>query len=93
MPKLNLNDPIFQQNWFDLQKPEQTAMLKTLKKLLKLSWEQVYKDSGLNWELAREEYGQRFYSIRITEKCRALVKRNGEEVIFVSLHPDHDSAY
>ena len=93
MPKLNLNDPIFQQNWFDLQKPEQTAMLKTLKKLLKLSWEQVYKDSGLNWELAREEYGERFYSIRITEKCRALVKRNGEEVIFVSLHPDHDSAY
>ena len=93
MPKLNLNDPIFQQDWFDLQKPEQIALLKTLKKLLKLSWDQVYKDPGLNWELARETNNERFYSIRITEKCRALVKRNGDEVIFISLHPDHDSAY
>ena len=93
MPKLNLNDPNFQNDWFSLQKPEHLAMLKTLKKLLKLTWDGVHKDSGLNWKLAREEYGERFYSIRITEKCRALVKRNGNEVIFVSLHPDHDRAY
>ncbi len=93
MPKLNLNDPIFQNQWFQLEKPEQLALNKTLKKLLVLSWDQVYKDAGLNWEMARETNNERFYSIRITEKCRALVKRNGDEVIFVSLHPDHDSAY
>ncbi len=93
MPRLDLNDPDFQSNWFSLEKPEQLAMIKTCKKLRSLSWDQVYKDSGLNWELAREVSGERFYSIRITEKCRALVKRNGDEVVFVSLHPDHDSTY
>jgi hypothetical protein len=46
----------------------------------------------LNWELAREERGERFYSIRVTKKFRALVQREGDFVIFVGLHPDHDSA-
>jgi hypothetical protein len=93
MPKLDLNDSDFQKDWFSLEKSDQLAVLKTLRKLLPLTWDQVYKDSGLNWELAREVHGERFYSIRITQKCRALVRRNNDFVIFVSLHPDHDSAY
>jgi hypothetical protein len=93
MPKLDLNDSDFQKDWFSLEKSDRLAVLKTLRKLLPLSWDQVYKDSGLNWELAREVQGERFYSIRITQKCRALVQRNNDFVVFVSLHPDHDSAY
>ncbi len=90
---LDLNDSDFQKDWFSLEKSDQLAMLKTLRKLLTFTWDQVYQDSGLNWELARETHGERFYSLRITQKCRALVQRNGDYVVFVSLHPDHDSAY
>jgi hypothetical protein len=93
MPKLDLNDSDFQKDWFSLEKSDQLAVLKTLRKLLPLSWDQVYKDSGLKWELAREVQSERFYSIRITQKCRALVRHNNDFVVFVSLHPDHDSAY
>jgi hypothetical protein len=93
MPLLNLNDPEFQLEWFQLQKTEQLAVLKTLRKLRMLTWEQVYEDKGLRWELAREIAAERFYSIRVTQKCRALVRRVGDFVVFVSLHPDHDSAY
>jgi hypothetical protein len=93
MPFLNLNDPEFQLEWVHLEKAEQLALLKTLRKLRALTWEQVYDDKGLRWELAREFAGERFYSIRITQQCRALVRRVGEFVVFSSLHPDHDGAY
>jgi hypothetical protein len=93
MPDLNLNFEGFQRQWFALQKPEQMAVLKTLKKLIDLTWEEVYRDPGLNWELARDDRRGRFYSLRVTQKCRAFVQREGNAVIFVSLHPDHDSAY
>ncbi|MDX2004993.1 MAG: hypothetical protein SFU83_06920 [Meiothermus sp.] len=93
MPQVNLNYEPFLQAWFALEKPEQLAMLKTIRKILALSWDELYKDSGLNWELATQRGEERFYSIRITQKCRALVQREGNLVVFVSLHPDHDSAY
>ncbi len=93
MPRLNLNYDPFQQQWFALEKNEQFAIVKTLKKLRQLTWQEVYQDKGLNWELAREERGERFYSIRVTKKFRALVQREGDFVIFIGLHPDHDSAY
>jgi hypothetical protein len=92
MPLLNLNDPEFQLDWFQLEKTESLALLKTMRKLRSLTWEQVYEDRGLRWELARDLGEARFYSIRVTQKCRALVRRVDEFVVFVSLHPDHDSA-
>ncbi len=93
MPFVDLNDPEFQQQWFKLEKTDALALLKTLRKLRQLTWEEVYTDNGLNWEFAREVDGQKFYSIRVTQKCRALVRRIGGVVVFSSLHPDHDSAY
>lgn len=92
MPRLDLNGFEFQQQLFSLKKAEGQATLKTFRKLLTLEWEQVYRDSGLNWEAIDFE-GERLFSIRITQKCRALVRRIGDTVQFVSLHPDHDSAY
>ena len=93
MPKLDLNFDGFQRDWFTLEKPEQLAVLKSLKKLRSLEWSEVYQDRGLRWELAREHRGERFYSIRVSQKCRALVQRRDDFVVFVSLHPDHDLAY
>jgi hypothetical protein len=93
MPRLDLNFDGFLRDWFIQEKPEQLAVLKTLAKLRQMTWDEVYKDHGLNWELAREHRGERFYSLRVTQRCRALVQRSGDFVVFVSLHPDHDSAY
>jgi hypothetical protein len=33
MPKLDLNDPDFLKDWFSLEKSDQLALLKTLRKL------------------------------------------------------------
>ena len=93
MPLLDLNFDGFQRDWFSLEKNKQVALLKTLKKLRQLDWDAVYQDRGLRWELAREHRGERFYSVRVTQKCRALVQRRNDFVVLVSLHPDHDSAY
>ena len=48
--RLDLNNPVFQGNLLDLQKPERHAALDTLKKTRQLTWLQLYRDSGLKWE-------------------------------------------
>jgi hypothetical protein len=48
---LDLNNPFFQQDLFVLPKAEALAVLKILKKVSQLTWEQLYKDQGLKWEL------------------------------------------
>ena len=93
---LDLNNPIFQQDFFGLPKAEALAVLKILKKVSQLTWEQLYKDQGLKWELIRSKQGkngEKLYSLRITQKCRAVAVRESEYLRFLSLHSDHDSAY
>jgi hypothetical protein len=97
MPVLfDLNHPEFQRDFLALEKTELLAFVKTLRKLMQMEWQQVYADNGLNWELiksAEGPEGQKLYSLRVTQKCRALVERNGDTLVSISLHPDHDSAY
>lgn len=96
MPLLDLNDPEFQADLFALPRDQQVAVLKTLRKLSKITWDDVYRDQGLKWELVvsrRGEERERLYSLRITRGFRALAYREGEYLRLVSLHPDHDSAY
>ena len=93
---LDLNNPIFQQDLFGLPKAEALAVLKILKKVSQLTWEHLYKDQGLKWELIRSKQGkngEKLYSLRITQKCRAVAVRESEYLRFLSLHSDHDSAY
>lgn len=68
----------------------------TLRKLARLTWQQVYQDKGLHWEVVEGSVGprgERLYTIRVSKKFRALVYRQGDFMRFLSLHPDHDSAY
>ena len=93
---LDLNNPVFQQDLFVLQKSEALATLKILRKVSQLTWEQLYKDQGLKWEMIRSKQGkngEKLYSLRITQKCRAVAVRESEYLRFLSLHSDHDSAY
>ena len=88
----DLNNARFQEELVGLEKSELLAFFKTLRKLKQLSWEQVYRDKGLRWESIKS-VGVDAYTFRVTQKCRAVVQREGDVLRFVSLHPDHDSAY
>ncbi|HLM99023.1 MAG TPA: hypothetical protein VK335_07065 [Bryobacteraceae bacterium] len=93
---LDLNNPEFQSDWFALERDDVLAVLATLRKILRLDWNQLYADPGLRWEaiLSRPgPAGQRLYSLRVTKRVRAVAYRQGEFLRFLSLHPDHDSAY
>jgi len=93
---LDLNNPEFQSDWFALERDEAPAVLATLRKITRLDWNQLYADPGLRWEaiLSRTgPAGQRLYSLRVTKRVRAIAYRQGEFLRFLSLHPDHDSAY
>ncbi len=93
---LDLNNPQFLDTLFALQREEALAVLSTIKKLRQMEWAQLYQDRGLRWEAILSRSGpanQRIYSLRITKRVRALAFRDGDFLRFLSLHPDHDSAY
>jgi hypothetical protein len=94
--RLDLNSPEFQSQLFALPKEEQTAVLKTLAKLSKMEWSDVYRDAGLRWEAILSRPGPgggRLYSMRIGKGFRAVAFRDGDWLRILTLHPDHDSAY
>ncbi len=82
---------------------ELEAVQATVDKLGTMTWNDIYKTSsktpgdkrGLNFEPLDQQTanGQRIASIRVTNKFRARVCRDGRHMRFISLHPDHDSAY
>lgn len=94
--KIDLNNPVFQKQLFNLSKKEQRDVLNFLRKLLNMDWNQVYRDGGLNWEIINSRsgpHGERLYSLRIGKGFRAVAYREGQWMRLLYLHPDHDSAY
>src|SRR5258708_8567862 len=93
---LDLNNPVFQQDWFALERDEALAVLTTLRKIQQLDWGQLYGDRGLRWEAILSKTGpadRRIYSLRITRSVRAIAYPEGEFLPFLSLHAVHDSPY
>ena len=93
---LDLNAPTFQEDLLSLKKEDALRVLGTLRKIKQLSWMEVYKDKGLRWEMVQSKtgpLGARLYTLHISEGFRALVYREDHFLRFLSLHPDHDSAY
>ena len=96
MIRLDLNNPEFQANLLDLDKPQSWAVLQTLRLLQAMTWLQLQQSKGLRWELIQSRQGpqgERLYSLRVSRSCRAVAWREGDWLRFLSLHPDHDSAY
>lgn len=95
--RLDLNNPVFQENLLSLQKPERLAALDTLGRLRQMTWTQVYRDKGLYWEKilsVRPPAGvDAIYSIRITQSRRATAYRDGDFIRLLTVAPDHDSTY
>ncbi len=78
----DLNNPVFQENLLSLQKPERLAAQDTLNKIRQLTWNQLYRDSGLKWEKVfsvKPPSGiDAIYSLRITQSRRATAFRDGD---------------
>lgn len=95
--QLDLNNPVFQENLFVLQKPERHAAIDTLRKIRLLTWNQLYRDTGLKWEKivsVKPPLGiQAVYSLRITQSRRCTGYRDGEFLRLLTVASDHDSSY
>lgn len=95
--RLDLNNPVFQDNLLTLQKTERHAALDTLKKIRQLTWSQLYRDQGLKWEKItsiRPPQGiDAIYSLRITQTRRATAYRDGDFIRLLTIAPDHDATY
>jgi hypothetical protein len=98
-----LEFPAFQQQLAGLESAAFDTFLKKIETINKMTWNQIYATSskgkekrGLNWEVLpnqRTASGVPIASIRITDKLRIRVIRDGVFMRFISLHTDHESAY
>lgn len=95
--RLDLNNPVFQENLLLLQKPERHAALDTLNKIRQITWNQLYRDNGLKWEKivsVKPAAGvDAVYSLRITQFRRATAFRDGDFIRLLTIAPDHDRTY
>lgn len=95
--RLDLNNPVFQDNLLELQKVERHAALDTLKKIRQLTWSQLYRDSGMKWEKIssiKSPAGiNAIYSLRITQSRRCTAYRDGDFMRLLTIAADHDSTY
>ena len=88
---LDLNYPAFQSELFEVDASELKKVIKTLKKLSAMTWNDVFRDHGLRWEEPRSTPGK--YTVRLSPAYRAVVVRDGRWIRFQTLHQDHDGAY
>ncbi len=98
----DLEFPRIIQELSELSLNELNQVEASILKINQMTWDQLYKTSsktqkrGLNWEPIAGQTtrsGKTIASIRISKKFRARVCRDGKFMRFISLHPDHDSAY
>ena len=94
--RLDLNSPEFQTVFFDLDPADLKRVVAALRKVRSLDWETFYLHPGLHWEVVGHvatPNGAKAGSVRLSQKMRAIAYRDGDFLVLVSLHPDHDSAY
>jgi hypothetical protein len=94
--RLDLNSPEFQDVFFRLAVAELRQVVVSLRRLRELDWNTLYRHTGFHWEAIdhlKAPNGAKVYSLRLSQRIRALAFRDGDFLRFLSLHPDHDSAY
>jgi hypothetical protein len=93
---LDLNSPEFQDVLLRLEAAELRQVIASLRRLRELDWNTLYRHTGFHWEAIehlKAPNGAKVYSLRLSQRIRALAFRDGDFLRFLSLHPDHDSAY
>lgn len=93
---LDLNNPVFLDDFLSLDKAELARLARALRKIRSMDWDTFLKHRGSNWEEIghiRAPNGKPAHSLRLSQKYRALAYRDGDLLRVLSLHLDHDSAY
>lgn len=95
--RLELNNPVFKEHLFSLQKAERNSAIDTLRKIRQLTWTQLYRDNGLKWEkmfsVKPPEGIDAIYSLRLTLSRRCIAYRDGEFMRLLTVSPDQDGTY
>jgi hypothetical protein len=94
--RLDLNSPEFQEVFFRLEVTDLKQVVASLRRLHELDWNTLYRHTGFQWELiehVKGPNGAKLYSLRLSQRIRAIAFRDGDFLRLISLHPDHDSAY
>jgi hypothetical protein len=94
--RLDLNSPELQDVFFRLETAELKEVVGSLRRLRELDRNTLYRHTGFKWEAVRHirtPNGATAYSLRLSQKVRAIAYRDGAFLRIISLHPDHDSAY
>jgi hypothetical protein len=94
--RLDLNSPEFQDVFFRLEAEDLKQVVASLRRLRDLDWNHLYRHTGFRWEAIehlKAPNGAKVYSLRLSQRIRAVAFRDSDFLRMVSLHPDHDSAY
>lgn len=94
--RLDLNSPEFQEVFFRLELAELKQVVASLRRLRDRDWNSLYRHTGFRWEAIehlKAPNGGKVYSLRLSQRVRAVAYRGGDFLRLISLHPDHDSAY
>jgi hypothetical protein len=94
--RLALNSPEFQEVFFRLEVTDLKQVVASLGRLRELDWNALYRHTGFQWaliEYVKGPSGAKVYSLRLSQRIRAIAFRDGDFLRLASLHPDHDSAY
>jgi hypothetical protein len=95
--QLDLNNPIFQESWFNLEASEAERVRASFEKIHKLSWNDFYKINGYKWEkiesIPTPQGVDALYTFRITNSVRGVAYRDGNFMRVMYIQPDHDATY
>jgi hypothetical protein len=79
-----------------LQPDDLKQVAGSLRRLRELDWNVLYRHTGFRWEALdhlKAPNGAKVYSLRPSQRIRAVAFRDGDFLRLISLHTDHDSAY
>ena len=94
--RLDLNSPEFQDIFFSLEVVDLKQVVASLRRLRAMEWNDLYRHPGFQWEAVnhlKAPNDTKVYSLRLSQRIRAIAFREGDFLRIISLHPDHDSAY
>lgn len=85
--RLDLNSPEFQEVFFHLELAELKQVVASLRRLRELDWSSLYRHAGFRWEAIehlKAPNGARVYSLRLSQKVRAVAYRDGDFLRLIS---------
>ena len=95
--ELDLNSPVFQSAWDNLELVAQEKVFATFEKITQLTWNQVYRDKGLRWEkihsIPTPKGIEALYSFRVSKSIRGIGFREDHYLRVLLIQPDHDTTY